>query len=450
MTPRERWQALQQHLSAARSALESGDRRTALLSIDAALAIDGEFLAAQTLRERILTADLSVPVVRVAAPAPPPELPMEPPAPYAPEAEPESVPIPNETLATEVAPPELRPGIVSGDGLARFEARARQRRAARRMAAASDAIRRRHLVEARQALDEVRELDPEHPDLTIRENELAAAAVASAHHLRARRWLAAAAVFGGVILGATWLETTPPAPSLTASPIADLGTLAPDTVVETPTVEPVDPVETATPDDLSVTLKVLPVDRAPAVAPVATTARTAAAPVATTARTLPEPVAALGSPEFAVSPVAIPTAPVDPPPAAVPAVAMAVLPPADSIPPPPPVAAGPDDEQLVQRALQRYRTAYETLDARSAHAVWPAVNQSALERAFQGLESQTLSFNDCDVQLRGGGATATCRGSARYIPKVGSRDPRIEPRVWNFTLRRAGADWQIENARVDR
>jgi hypothetical protein len=112
--------------------------------------------------------------------------------------------------------------------------------------------------------------------------------------------------------------------------------------------------------------------------------------------------------------------------------------------------AGPDDEQLVKSVLQRYRTAYEGLDARSAQAVWPAVNESALERAFRGLESQSLTFSDCNVQFRGAAATAVCRGSARYVPKVGSREPRTEPRVWSFTLRRAGPDWQIENARVDR
>jgi hypothetical protein len=109
-----------------------------------------------------------------------------------------------------------------------------------------------------------------------------------------------------------------------------------------------------------------------------------------------------------------------------------------------------DDEQLVKQALQRYRTAYEGLDARQAQAVWPAVNESALQRAFQGLASQNLIFDACDVQLRGGAATAVCRGTTKYVPKVGSREPHIEPRVWNFTLRKAGEDWQIENARAER
>jgi len=109
-----------------------------------------------------------------------------------------------------------------------------------------------------------------------------------------------------------------------------------------------------------------------------------------------------------------------------------------------------DEVGLVRQALQRYRTAYDGLDAQSAQAVYPAVNQAALARAFDGLESQTLTFDTCDVQLRGDAAIATCHGSARYVPKIGSREPRIEPRTWNFTLRKAGSDWKIDSARAER
>jgi hypothetical protein len=118
--------------------------------------------------------------------------------------------------------------------------------------------------------------------------------------------------------------------------------------------------------------------------------------------------------------------------------------------PVPPIVDSVDDNVLVKQALQRYRTAYEGLDAQSAQAVWPAVNQAALARAFDGLESQKLTFEACDVRLVGQAATATCHGSARYVTKVGSRDPRVEPRVWNFTLHKAGSDWTIDKARAER
>ena len=105
---------------------------------------------------------------------------------------------------------------------------------------------------------------------------------------------------------------------------------------------------------------------------------------------------------------------------------------------------------MVKQVLQRYRSAYDGLDARSARAVWPNVNELALARAFDGLESQSLTFENCDVNLRGEAAKATCRGSARYVPKVGSHEPRVEPRTWSFTLRKSGADWKIESARAER
>ena len=53
MNPRERWQSLQSHLSAARGALAGGDRTLALEHIEAALLIDPEFLAARMLRDRV-------------------------------------------------------------------------------------------------------------------------------------------------------------------------------------------------------------------------------------------------------------------------------------------------------------------------------------------------------------------------------------------------------------
>jgi hypothetical protein len=110
----------------------------------------------------------------------------------------------------------------------------------------------------------------------------------------------------------------------------------------------------------------------------------------------------------------------------------------------------PDEEGLVKQTLQLYRRAYEGLDAKSARAVWPAVNEAKLALAFEGLASQSITFDSCDVQVRGAVALATCRGSARYVPKIGSREPRVEPRVWSFALSRDSGDWKIESARTER
>jgi hypothetical protein len=119
--------------------------------------------------------------------------------------------------------------------------------------------------------------------------------------------------------------------------------------------------------------------------------------------------------------------------------------------PPATVSVTPkSDDRLVRDTLQRYRLAYEGLNARSAREVWPAVDEPALERAFEGLASQTLTFNECAVQLHGAVATARCRGSATYTPRIGNRETHVEPRVWNFTLRKVDAGWQIDAARVAR
>ena len=116
--------------------------------------------------------------------------------------------------------------------------------------------------------------------------------------------------------------------------------------------------------------------------------------------------------------------------------------------PVPPTVDSVDDNLLVKQVLQRYRTAYEGLDAQSAQAVWPAVNQAALARAFDGLASQTLTFDACDVRLLGEVATATCHGSARYVTKSAAAIPRGTARV-NFTLHKAGGDWTIDKARAE-
>ena len=57
MDARERWQALQARLTAARAAVDAGDREKALAEIGAALELDKDFLAALALRDRILRLD---------------------------------------------------------------------------------------------------------------------------------------------------------------------------------------------------------------------------------------------------------------------------------------------------------------------------------------------------------------------------------------------------------
>jgi hypothetical protein len=115
----------------------------------------------------------------------------------------------------------------------------------------------------------------------------------------------------------------------------------------------------------------------------------------------------------------------------------------------PSVVARPEQNEI-QRILLEYRSAYDRLDAESAQAVWPSVDVRALARAFDSLTSQQLSFDNCQLDIAGEAATAECRGSATYTPKIGNRAPRLEPRRWTFHLRKAGDGWKIQSAQTRR
>jgi hypothetical protein len=113
-----------------------------------------------------------------------------------------------------------------------------------------------------------------------------------------------------------------------------------------------------------------------------------------------------------------------------------------------PLPARASDDAAVRGILGRYAEAYSRLDASAAQEIWPAVNRSALSRAFDGLASQQVSLERCDVDVHGGTARAICAGSATWAPKVGNGNARTEPRNWTFQLAKAGTDWQIVSARV--
>jgi len=141
-----------------------------------------------------------------------------------------------------------------------------------------------------------------------------------------------------------------------------------------------------------------------------------------------------------------------------PAIAANVMPQPVSITAPPPPAATASaagstiaprsDNSRVAQVLNQYARAYGRLDPGAARAVWPTVDERALTRAFASLESQDVSFDRCDIDVKGNLASASCRGTASYVGKVGSRQARTEPRQWNFELKLHGDDWKIEKAQA--
>jgi len=156
-------------------------------------------------------------------------------------------------------------------------------------------------------------------------------------------------------------------------------------------------------------------------------------PVATAGSPSPVPAASSASPAAAVSPAPA----VSPPTAALP-------PPAPVSPPSAPAGGLTAETRAVAAALNRYQDAFSSLDANAAHAVWPSVDVRALAKAFGQLEEQTFDLEGCNITVAGAQAEADCAGNARYIPKVGNRTLRVEPRRWHFKLRQTNDQWFID------
>jgi hypothetical protein len=420
------WQALQSRLSAARAAVDAGHCERALAEIAAALDIDPNFLAAQSLRDRIVAAPRTAAATPTAVRRSSGEG----------GRSSEGGSVSESDAAAE------RPCVSSAELYAKFEQRAKRRRIDRRLNAARAEIDAGRLAAAATALNEVIELDPNLPDL----------APLTADFDRLRRMtaaprrgpaLAAAAIFVIGVLAASWLQDSTLLMSRSMAGSSPL--VAAPTQAVTPSSDLTDAVtigEPEPPKDVATVVELANLravaDSPPPVAGPADAAET----LPQTEPAVPD-VRSAGPHESPPAP-SVATPVIGPAlheaPAAAPGAARTAAPLADLA----------DDNVLVTRVLQRYRTAYEGLDAPSAQAVWPAVNQAALARAFSGLESQSLTFDACDVRIQGESATATCQGSARYVPKIGDREPRVEPRVWNFTLQKNGGDWKIDSARTER
>jgi len=434
--PRARRLYLREQLGRAREALERGESAEALAAVDRALQVDPDYLAAQALKERILRQPASGGAS----------------APWPSQAAPDAATL-DARRATSSA---TASASASEAGVLRFEQRARARRIEKRAEAARVALAGGRMSEAREAIDEIAALEPQHPELGLLRTELAARAARAPRRRHLGPALAAVAVFGASIFAASDIgspRVSAPPMAAAPQPAPPLADLADASAPAGPVVQPV-----AIPADLPPPAPT--VSDTPAVATSGTTMPApspqpllnAPAPID---RPKPAPALPRIAPVEPSDPAQLPgalttppqdprAAPVERPVAAAPAPRPNDLPP---VPATPPVG----DEDLVLRTLQQYRRAYDTLDARAAEAIWPGVDSAALQRAFDGLTSQRLTFQSCQLQLNGTGASAACRGTARYTPRMGSGEARDEPRNWRFALRKtATGEWQIVSALVAR
>jgi hypothetical protein len=141
----------------------------------------------------------------------------------------------------------------------------------------------------------------------------------------------------------------------------------------------------------------------------------------------------------------------DSPPAPIPESAAAAAPPVPAAPAVAATAAIARDETAIRGLLSAYREAYDRLDAVAAARLWPGMDTAGLSRAFGTLSSQQVEFDSCAVDVadvRAERASALCRGSLRYVRRVGSAAPQSRAATWQFQLRRSAERWLIEGVTV--
>jgi hypothetical protein len=181
-------------------------------------------------------------------------------------------------------------------------------------------------------------------------------------------------------------------------------------------------------------------------APLVRDSAVAAAPTETGTRTPVEPAPAAKPPMLESVPLS--AGAVAPPPS-VPVLAPEPAPAPAPAPAPrlrtPEAPASVDPQTAIRATLARYEAAYNGLSVPATRAVWPEVDQHALARAFDGLASQRVALQSCDVNVSGTTAHASCSGTAEWTPKVGGGQRR-QNRHWAFELANASGVWHIVRA----
>ncbi len=108
------------------------------------------------------------------------------------------------------------------------------------------------------------------------------------------------------------------------------------------------------------------------------------------------------------------------------------------------------DKAAIDRVLGTYQQSYSALDAGMVSTIWRGLDTRGLQRAFDGLDSQRMSFDQCEVTVEDNKASAFCTGVLDYVRKVGQTNTLQKRLSWHFDLERTDDDrWLISkvNAR---
>ena len=101
------------------------------------------------------------------------------------------------------------------------------------------------------------------------------------------------------------------------------------------------------------------------------------------------------------------------------------------------------DKAAIDRVLGTYQESYSALDAAMVSTIWRGLDTRGLQRAFDGLDSQKMSFDHCDVTVEDDKARASCTGVLDYVRKIGQTNPLQKRLSWNFDLQRTDDRWLI-------
>ena len=407
-----------------------------------------------------------------------------------------------------------------------FEIRMRARKADRCLQRAAAALNDGSIVEARAALDEARQLAPQHPRLEELSGRLDAltqpAPQALAAQGRSSVWTRAAVLAGLVVFSAAgwqaWVHrdqiallvptahpdmdastglASPTPANVSATTDVNLpaasstpGASSPDTIVQTTLVRPDHVIEApATPPQSRPSDEPAPVATAGLAQPSepkVDAAKTLLTPNTSQLAARPQrelaPAPSPAAPEVESRP-AVSLATLSGPPPATTFIPSVVAPPepsrpanattsgnatnalgdsaapspesaklGPSSPAPAPAASASsspvrDDRVAVRAALSRYESAYNRLDVDAVRTVWPSLDQRALARAFDNLSAQRVALQNCNVDVDGTMARASCSGNASWTPKVGGGE-RSAARNWTFDLRESNGAWRITQVRA--
>jgi hypothetical protein len=125
----------------------------------------------------------------------------------------------------------------------------------------------------------------------------------------------------------------------------------------------------------------------------------------------------------------------------VPGVPPATIPEAAAVAPP--TRLFEQESTSLEQVLRHYEQAYDRRDVRGTLAIWPSADERALTRAFDQLHEQDITLRNCTFAVSENDATAQCKGSLRYVRRIGNPTPQVEQHTWRIDFTRAGQTWQI-------